>query len=53
MAADDHAYFYQRAEAELEQAQQASDPAAASIHYQLADAYRAKLSWEPAQAPTS
>ena len=53
MAADDQTYFNQRAEKELEQAQQASDPAAAFVHYQLAQAYRSKLSSNPARAPTS
>ena len=53
MAADDQAYFYQRAETELERAQQATDPAVASAHYQLAEAYLAKLPFERAQASTS
>jgi hypothetical protein len=33
------AYLHQRAEAELEQAQQASHPRAAAAHHQLAEAY--------------
>ena len=53
MASDDQAYFYQRAETELQQAQQATDPAIASVHYQLAEAYLAKLPSGRAQAPTS
>ena len=50
---DDDAYFYQRAEAELAQAQHATNPAAAAAHHQLAKAYRAKLPPGSAPAPTS
>ena len=53
MAADAQAYFNQRAETELEQAQQATDPAIASVHYQFPEAYLAKLPSRRAQAPTS
>lgn len=44
MAVNDHVYFYQRAEIELEQAQRASNPKAAAAHHQLAEAYLARAS---------
>jgi hypothetical protein len=50
---DDDAYFYQRAEAELKQAQHATNPAAAAVHYQLAEAYLAKLPPAPVPARAS
>ena len=39
MREDDAAYFYRRAEAELEQAQRASTPEAVHAHFMLATAY--------------
>ena len=39
MNKDDLAYFYRRAEAELELAQQAEHPAAVKAHYLLASHY--------------
>lgn len=39
MDEDDAAYFYRRAEAELELAQQAAHPAAVKAHYLLASHY--------------
>jgi len=44
MATDDHAYFYHRAETELEQAQQATNPRVVAAHYQLAEAYLERVS---------
>lgn len=35
----DRSYFYERAEAELKLAQQASDPAVVKAHYQMAGYY--------------
>ena len=45
MVQNDNAYFAKRAEAELEQAQRATEPKAAQVHQQLAQAYleRSKL----------
>ena len=43
MAADDCAYFEQRAEAELALAQQAQDSRAVQAHYELANAYLEKI----------
>ena len=53
MASEDYAYYRQRAEIELEQAQQATNPQVVAAHFQLAEAYLAKLTSEPAQARTS
>ena len=39
MADEDCAYFYKRAETELERAQRITDPRAVAVHYQLAEAY--------------
>jgi hypothetical protein len=39
IASGEAAYFYQRAEAELVQAQRASHPKVAAAHHQLAEAY--------------
>lgn len=50
---DDDAYFHRRAQAELAQAQHATNPAAAAAHHQLAEAYLAKLPPGPAPARTS
>ena len=44
MASNDYDYFQQRAEAELEQAQQATHVKVAKAHYQLAEAYLARVS---------
>ena len=44
MAVNDHDYFHQRAEAELEQAQQATHAKAVAAHHQMAEAYRARAS---------
>ena len=48
-AMNDDAYFHQRAETELAQARHATNAAAAAAHYQLAEAYLAKL--PPASGP--
>ena len=45
MSQDDRSYFLQRAEAEAASAAKATDPAVASIHHQLAAAYRDRLKW--------
>lgn len=43
MFEDDRSYFQHRAEVEIERAQQAELPRAVAVHYQLAEAYLAKL----------
>ena len=43
MFQDDKTYFQRRAEVETERAQQATVPQAVRAHYQLAQAYFAKL----------
>lgn len=45
---DESTYFYRRAERELELAQRATHPDAVQAHYELANAYLAKL---PRQEP--
>lgn len=39
MNEDDVTYYRQRADAELERAQQATKPEVVAVHYQLAEAY--------------
>ncbi len=43
MVEDDRTYYQRRAEAELERAQQATEPGAVKAHYQLAEAYLGRL----------
>jgi hypothetical protein len=43
MLEDDRSYFQHRAEAEIERAQQAKDPAVGKVHYLLAEAYLGKV----------
>ena len=40
---DDNSYYRQRAEAELERAQQAIKPEAVRAHYELANAYLERI----------
>lgn len=44
MADNDYAYLHQRAEAELEQAQRATNAKVAAVHHQLAEAYLSRAS---------
>lgn len=43
MGQDDYIYYSRRAEAEFDQARQASNPVAVAIHSQLAQAYRERV----------
>jgi hypothetical protein len=43
MFEDEQSYYQRRAEAEVERAQAATAPAAVRAHYELAEAYFAKL----------
>jgi hypothetical protein len=54
MFADDRSYFPYRAEIEVERAQEATAPGAVQAHYELAEAYLARLTpVEPVQAETT
>lgn len=46
---DDPGYFQSRAEEEVIQAQQATDPAAVTVHYELAERYLERVTPNPAE----
>ena len=48
----DRAYFYRRAETELELAQKAETPAAVKSHYTIANAYLERA-WEDGEPPVT
>jgi hypothetical protein len=50
MRSDTRSYYEQRAEAELEMAQQAEHPAAVRAHYELAGMYLDQLHRKPARS---
>ena len=52
MHEDDISYYRQRAETELERAQQASRPEVVKVHFLLADAYLERIApFEPPRHP--
>jgi hypothetical protein len=53
MLQDERSYYQYRAEVELERAQAATVPVAVRAHYQLAEAYLAKVSAEHVKADAS
>lgn len=45
---DDRSYYQHRAEAEIERAERATEPCAVKAHYELAEAYLARVAtFEP------
>ena len=51
MAFDDSEYLQQRAEAEIELAQQASDQRVVQAHYEIASAYLDRIHGDSPEAP--